>query len=164
MTSPLLRDDRNGAIFSDDREYRYRLWRTWDVERPTVAFIMLNPSTADETTMDPTCTRCRGYAEDWGYGRLVVGNLFALRSTDPEGLYDHPDPVGPDNDDHLRAIVEDADRVIVAWGNHGELNGRGEQVGEMLDADLYALSVTQDGQPGHPLYLPGDAVAEVWTP
>ncbi|WP_202593543.1 DUF1643 domain-containing protein [Halococcus sediminicola] len=26
--------------------------------------------------------RCIGYAEDCGYGRLVVGNLFALRSTD----------------------------------------------------------------------------------
>lgn len=47
-------DKRKGAIFSDDRDYRYRLWRTWDVDLPLVGFIMLNPSTADETEDDQT--------------------------------------------------------------------------------------------------------------
>lgn len=151
-----LQDNRHGAVFSDDREYRYRLWRTWDVDKPTLAFIMLNPSTADEVELDPTCRRCRGYVEDWGYGKLVVGNLFALRSTDPENLYDHERPVGPENDDHLQSIVDDADMVIAAWGTHGAHRDRGRDVVDLLDADLHALDTTKAGHPCHPLYQPKD--------
>lgn len=36
------------ALLSDDRRYRYVLSRTWDEAKPTVLFIGLNPSTADE--------------------------------------------------------------------------------------------------------------------
>lgn len=158
-----LQDNRQGAEFSDDGEYRYRLWRTWDVERPTLAFLMLNPSTADETTDDPTVRRCIGYAKDWGFGTLVVGNLFALRSTDPENLYDHPDPVGPENDAHLEEICDEAEKVIAAWGHHGGLDDRGAEVTRTLDADLFALDTTKDGHPVHPLYQPKDADPKPYT-
>lgn len=127
----------------------------WDASKPTVAFVMLNPSTADETDLDPTCRRCKGFAEDWGYGRLVVGNIFALRSTDPNQLYDHDDPVGPENDEHLRQICEEADLVVAAWGTHGDFHDRGRAVAEMLP-DLHALDTTKAGHPNHPLYQPAD--------
>jgi hypothetical protein len=159
-TSWILEDNRSGALFSEDREYRYKLWRRWDVDLPTIAWIMLNPSTADETELDPTCRRCRGYAESWGYGELVVGNIFALRSTDPSQLYEHEDPVGPDNDDHLASICEEADKVVVAWGAHGDLLERGREVASSLDVDLWALDTTQEGHPVHPLYQPKDAELE----
>lgn len=159
-----LSDNHQGALFSNDREYRYKLWREWDVSKPTVAFIMLNPSTADETTLDPTCRRCKGFAQEWGFGKLVVGNIFALRSTEPENLYDHPDPVGPENDRHIREIADEAEFVVAAWGNHGALHNRGPEVAWQLDAlqtcDLRALGVTQEGHPGHPLYQPGDTDPE----
>ena len=72
-----------GATFSSCRRWRWLLWRRWDDARPLANFLMLNPSTADETQLDPTCTRARGYAERWGYGGLVVTNVFAWRATDP---------------------------------------------------------------------------------
>lgn len=159
----LLQDNRRGAKFSDCREYRYRLWRTWDVGKPTLAFVMLNPSTADEVKNDPTVRRCIGYAKDWGYGTLVVGNIFALRSTDPQGLYEHDDPVGPENDEHLREIVSEADKVVAAWGSHGEYQGRGREVAEMLEGELVALDTTKAGQPNHPLYQPKDTEPEPYT-
>lgn len=164
MTESPITDTRYGAVFSGDRTWRYRLWRIWDVESPTLAFIMLNPSTADETTLDPTCRRCRGYAEAWGYGTLLVGNLFALRSTDPGRLSDDDvdDPIGPDNDDHLQSICEDADRVVAAWGHHGSLMDRGVEVARMLDVDLYALDTTTEGHPVHPLYQPADIDPVRW--
>ncbi|EMA56253.1 DUF1643 domain-containing protein [Halococcus thailandensis] len=152
---PSFQNNRS-AVISSDGDYRYRLWRTWDEEKPTVAFIMLNPSTADATTDDQTIRRCIGYAEDWGYGRLIVGNLFALRSTDPRQLDDHPAPVGPDNDGHLLAIRDEAEKIIVAWGTHGSLRDRDQRVAQLLDADFYALATTQEGQPVHPLYQPAD--------
>src|SRR4051812_31185099 len=65
-----------GAIFSPCRRWRYRLWRRWDPFKPYANFLMLNPSTADELTLDPTCTRCVNYCRDLGYGALIVTNLF----------------------------------------------------------------------------------------
>lgn len=152
-----LQDDRSGAVLSDDREYRYRLSRTWNVEKPTLGWIMLNPSTADETEDDPTIRRCIGYAKDWGYGSIVVGNLFALRATEPKELYDHPDPIGPENNDHLQQICEDAETVVAAWGAHGDYQQRGWAVRQMLDVELLALDTTMHDQPVHPLYQPADA-------
>lgn len=47
---------------------------------------MLNPSTADAEIDDPTITRCIGFAKSWGFGGLMVGNLWAYRATDPKEL------------------------------------------------------------------------------
>jgi len=158
----LLEDTRTSAVLSDDRTYRYRLTRTWDTEKPTVALIMLNPSTADETADDPTIRRCLDYAKRWGYGTLVVGNLFALRATDPSELTDHDAPIGPENDSHLQEICDEAEKVVVAWGTNGTVEGREREVAVLLDADLYALNTTKDGHPNHPLYQPKDAELELW--
>ncbi|ELZ84414.1 hypothetical protein C453_12746 [Haloferax elongans ATCC BAA-1513] len=152
-----------GAVISEDGQYRYRLSRTWDSGKPTLAFVMLNPSTADATEDDPTIRRCINYARDWGYGSLVVANLFGLRATDPSQLEDHPDPIGPDNDEHLRNVCENAQQVIVAWGAKGSLHGRAEEVASMLDEPvLWALDTTMDGHPNHPLYQPKDAIPTEW--
>jgi Protein of unknown function (DUF1643) len=55
-----------------------------------------------------TC-RCVRLSRAWGYGGIVVVNLYALRATDPEHLRRHPDPVGDYNDDHIDAAARDAD-------------------------------------------------------
>lgn len=157
-----LEDNRSDAVLSDDGQYRYRLSRTWDTAKPTVAFVMLNPSTADATEDDPTIRRCLGFAKAWGYGSLVVVNLFGLRTPDPSNLRDHPNPVGPANDEHLRAVCDDAEQVVAAWGANGSLQGRAQEVGQTLEADLYALDTTKAGHPVHPLYQPADAEPEPW--
>ena len=47
------------TIFSECRQYRYTLWREWDLLNSNYAmFIGLNPSTADEWKDDPTIRRC----------------------------------------------------------------------------------------------------------
>ena len=66
------------AILSEDRKYRYILWRIWDQSKPMVLFIALNPSTADETHDDRTVSKCIGFARKWdeeqiGKADLVVG-------------------------------------------------------------------------------------------
>lgn len=117
---------------------------------------MLNPSTADATRDDATIARCRRRAEALGFGSLEVGNLFALRATDPRRLRQAEDPVGPYNDRHLRALARDAALVICAWGNHGRLHGRGDKVLAGLrrrGLSLHSLGHTGRGEPAHPLYL-----------
>lgn len=169
MTAQLELGRSTGAVFSEDRVYRYALWRTWDRPLGVVNFVMLNPSTADEHANDPTVERCERFARRWGYGGLTVTNLYALRSTDPGALRDHPDPVGPGNDRAIRrcASVFEATVVVVAWGNHG--SDRAHEVlallGEIRPASLpvVCLGVNRTGQPVHPLYQRSDTPLHVYA-
>jgi hypothetical protein len=148
----------SGAVISECGTYRYRLWRYWEPDRPRCNFLMLNPSTADETVDDPTIRRVVRYARDWGHGGIVVTNLFSLRSTDPAALKSAPDPVGPDNDRHILEAATGSTIVIAAWGAHPGIEGRVRDVRRML-ADggipLHCLATTKGGHPGHPLFLKG---------
>lgn len=157
-----------GATFSECKIYRYTLWRTWDAELPVVNFLMLNPSTADQWKNDPTVERCERRARDLGYGKLIVTNLFALRSTDPAGLRQVDDPVGPGNDRAILDSALEADAVVCAWGVHGELFGRAAKVLADLRAwpgvgdKLHCLALTKDGSPRHPLYVGYDVQPTPW--
>ena len=128
---------------------------------------MLNPSTADEVQLDPTCARARGYAERWGYGSLVVTNLFAYRETSPELMKAARDPVGRGNDAAILRAARQSAIVVCAWGNHGGFLGRSSAVLKILGAKkilLHALRINAGGEPAHPLYLPGELEAKAWIP
>lgn len=147
----------SGAIISACGLYRYRLSRYWSTGK-TAVFVMLNPSTADATQDDPTIRRCIGFARREGCGGLVVVNLFAFRATSPDDMKAAADPVGPENDAHIRAVTSAADGpVIAAWGAHGSHGGRAAHVRGLIGAPLWCLSKTKAGAPGHPLYIKGDA-------
>jgi hypothetical protein len=143
------------AIFDETGSYRYLLRREWDGTGEAVGFIMLNPSTADAMTNDPTIRRCIGFARAWGYGSLWVGNLFAYRSRDPKRLLCVPDPIGPENDDYLRQLAGKVQRLVLAWGDRGIYLDRGAKVKRALSArySLYCLGTTRNLHPRHPLYL-----------
>lgn len=140
------------TIFSPCRTYRYALWREWIGGQGYAMFVGLNPSTADETTDDPTIRRCIAFAKAWGYAGLCMTNLFAFRATDPVDMKAAADPVGPENDKHLLDLAAGAGVIVAAWGANGTHQGRAAEVRKLLPA-LHCLSLTKDGHPGHPLYL-----------
>lgn len=145
----------NGAMFSPDQRYRYKLWRIWNNQLPLLNFILLNPSTADAEKDDPTVYRCGQRARHLGYGGLLVTNVFAFRSTDPSRLYEVEDPVGPENDDAILTEARRAGMVICGWGKPGRFMDRAFIVRVALHAagiQLYALGQNLDGTPKHPLY------------
>lgn len=146
---------KKGAIFSNDRKYRYALWRTWDDELPEVLFIGLNPSNANEKKDDPTMIRVIGFARDWGYGGVVMMNLFGLVSSKPKVLTQYDDPVGPDNDLWLNYQVERKCDVIFAWGAFKHAKKRAETVAKMFQHPK-CLGFNKDGSPKHPLFLPAN--------
>ena len=155
-------DVTRGAILSSDKKYRYRLWRAWGPGKRCV-FIMLNPSTADADVDDPTIRRCMGFAQRWGYDGVEVINLFALRSVHPDNLSMSDDPVGPENDEYIKTTIRMYHPIICAWGNHGALNGRSEEVMNIFYTErgyTQALHITKKRQPGHPLYLPNEMKPE----
>jgi hypothetical protein len=157
---------RKGASISDCGQYRWLLWREWSrpdhMARP-LSFVMLNPSTADAALDDPTIRRCVRFARDRGFTGVRVVNLFAYRSTIPTALRTAVDPIGHKNDFHLRSLfgVARANHtpVIAAWGVHGALNGRDEEVLRLArecEITLSCLGTTKDGAPRHPLYVRAD--------
>lgn len=153
-----------GAFFSPCRTWRYLLWREWRVAENSdpqrdVAFIGLNPSTADENADDPTIRRCIGFAKAWGYDGILMLNLFAFRATDPADMKRAVDPVGPENDAKILESVGAAAIVVAAWGQHGAYRSRAFDVRKKLlkDFDVKCLGKTNNGHPRHPLYVRGDA-------
>lgn len=145
------------ATISECGKYRYSLVRDWSDGAPTktVAFVGLNPSTADATLDDPTIRRCIGFAKAWGYNQLLMVNLFAFRATEPADMKAAEDPVGPKNLHALSCIDAAADLVVVAWGAHGGFLGQDQVALGYLD-NPHHLGLTKDGHPRHPLYLKGD--------
>lgn len=150
-------------------QYRYTLTRpplTPYPDRGTAVFCMLTPSTADATLDDPTIRRCRGFAERWGCNGITVVNLYALRSTDPRGLWDHADPVGPENDYWLWRAARDCGTVVCAWGANARIDRVREVVAlfRKAGADLRCLGQTKAGAPRHPLYIRADQPLVPWAP
>ena len=162
------------ALISRDGYYRYWLTRAvWGSDprfRRTCAWIMLNPSTADAESNDPTIWRVIDFSKAWGYQRIVVLNLFALRATDPRTLRGVQDPVGPDNDAHIRyQLTRDAERpskVVCAWGTGGGFRDRDRIVMDIVREcgfEPLALGVTKGGHPRHPLYMPKASAPSPYT-
>lgn len=151
---------KGGAVISPCGHYRYILGRIFDPKIRLLGVILLNPSTADATKDDPTIRKCVTLARNWGFGGILVANLFAFRATDPRELMEAKDPVGPENNAWLEKVAERTSRILCGWGNHGVLAGRGEAVLKMLAGKkekLVSVGVNMNGMPKHPLYARNDS-------
>lgn len=174
---PPLSEER-GADLSPDRRHRWSLWRVWDASLPRVAWIGLNPSTADADTDDQTIRRCRTMTRAWGGGSFVMLNLYAYRATDPrdlwaiadaelEGLEQPGTAVGRENDGVIRLHATGASRVIAAWGDFPRARPRVLEVAAMLHragVELQVLGLTAGDAPRHPSRAPGGLVPHAWSP
>lgn len=143
-----------GAIISEDTKYRYSLHRIWDANLPKVAFIGLNPSTADKDIDDPTIKRCIEFVKNWGYGGFYMLNLFAYRATDPNELTKTEDPIGINNTKTILETISKVEKVICAWGNEGILMNQNKTILSLIPKP-YCLKINTTGEPAHPLYLSG---------
>ncbi len=166
-----LADVQCGAVFGRPDCYRYRLWRSWAAGK-TALVVMMNPSTADAHANDPTVFKVVKMARRWlhgAVGTLLVGNVFAYRTTDQATLGAVEDPVGPDNDAHLLDMARSADLVVFAYGKPkiARLRARGPAVARtMIEAGIepHVLRLSRSGVPWHPLYLPDDIQPVRWQP
>lgn len=161
----LARGPRGRALFSECERYRYLLSREWS-PGPTLVCCGLNPSTASHVTEDRTMGKVIGFASRWGYGSLVMVNLYAWRATDPRELAKSPDPIGPDNQRVLEVVARHARAVLCAWGQGGR-DGRGQEVARMFlrrRTRLICLGLTRNGEPLHPLYQPNSARPILFIP
>lgn len=144
------------ATISECGNYRYTLERKWPLadDAGHVLWVMLNPSTADAATDDPTITRCIGYSKAWGFAGLMVGNLYGYRATDPAALWEAKvDIRGNDNDQHLCRMAAGASLIVAAWGGFADHHRAVRVISLLKDfGSIYCIGKTKGGQPWHPLY------------
>lgn len=157
------------AIISDCGRYRYRLERHGLSGSGAMAWIMVNPSTADATEDDQTIRKVIGFSERLGAGWAIVGNKFAYRATDVRELKAVADPKGPANDAYLVEIMRSAPVVVAAWGPLAKLpkhlRTRWITVARFaaeMGRPLMCFGTAQDGHPRHPLMLAYDTPLIEW--
>lgn len=161
-----MKSETGGAVFDRSRAYRYLLWRTLEnsvqSSDANLLVVMLNPNTADAERNDPTIRRCISFAQSWGFSRLEVVNLFAVKTPNPAQLKGFKDAIGKENDRFILEAAEKAGRIVVAWGNHGRMDERDREVTSLLrsaaktSVQLLCFGTTKFGNPRHPLYVRSD--------
>ena len=144
------------AVISDCNRYRYKLTRTWDEDKGKVLFIMLNPSTACGVSDDLTTIRCVNFAKKWGYGGLMIGNIYPFRAKRPKDLRKWTNNCGKEeykalfeNMDCVRDMAVDAEIIVCAWGCNykGGIPDWVKGLGKLHYLELCSDSLT----PKHPL-------------
>lgn len=143
-----------GAHFSDCKNYRFVLWRIWNVAQPKLMIVGLNPSTANERTNDPTISKVVRIARRWGYGGIFMTNLFPFVSPNPDDLKGRTTDRIDENDEWLRYTRTLCQDVMFAWGNF-PVHGRDEVVKKMFPVAI-CVAINKNGSPKHPLYVPDD--------
>ena len=136
-----------GAILVGKR--RYRLWRIWDPEIPRLLYVLLNPSYADAQTDDRTVAKLIQFTRNLGYGGFYLGNIHSYITSDPKSLWNHIIPYEPLNILHLKEMAKKSEKVVLGWGNSGNLP---EWLKQMI-GQPYCFGNNQNGSPKHPLYL-----------
>lgn len=144
----------SGAIFSDDRKYRYALWRIQNPTKPVLGVVGLNPSKAGISQNDPTVVRliARTSSIFAVFGGFILTNMHGLVSADPNVLLDNPNAVGELNDYYIKQMVSLTECQLCAWGSFKPVKYRDAVVYAMLSNPV-CLGVNADGQPKHPLYI-----------
>ena len=137
---------------------------------------MLNPATTQEKQdliVKPRGTRNRliKLARDSNYRTLTEVSLFAYRSPTKRQLEravreQDTIAVGPENDQVISEAVQEADKLIAAWGMASQnpaLARRADEVAELIKASgkqIHCIGKNNDGSPKHPAR--GKHVIQVW--
>lgn len=163
------------AVISPCGTWRDELRRVWDDSLPLLVVCMLNPSKADHEIDDPTILTLIHFAKLWGYGGLLVVNLFSYRSSSPSEMMACADAIGPENSRHLNSAMayarDHGGKLLCAWGNGGVHEGRDEWFCSVArhyySLDLIVLGTTQSWMPKHPMArgkhrIPRDQMPILW--
>ena len=148
------------AHYSPCEKFRYFLRRDWDISKPAISYLMLNPSTATEIENDPTIERCERRAHMSGFGSMIIVNLFPFRMTDSTKLHTVENLLGEASlaNQSIIDAVRASEITICGWGAHEFAMARAKEVLSMLEAEnqtsrMMCLKRNKDGSPKHPLYI-----------
>ena len=152
MTSIIKNNILRNATLSNDKKHRYKLSRHWDLNKPQILYIMLNPSIGNESIDDPTIRRLLSFTRKFDCGGFFVGNLFTYITPNPKTL-DTSIGLTNKNLNVLTNLVSKADEVVYAWGNSIEEPNELKK----LISNPMCFGKNLNGTPKHPLYLPSNS-------
>lgn len=169
----------SGASFSDDRVYRFELWRDTGLEYgpkggAVAVIIGVNPSDANEIKNDPTITKDVEFARRWGCAHVLKVNANAFVATDPDDMRkafaQGVDIVGPDNDGVIRRACGVAllskGKLVPAWGKNITPK-RQKEIYETIirycGVQPMCLGINKDGTPKHTGRISYETALVPWT-
>ena len=143
-------------VMSEDEQHRYSLRKMWDGSKPSLAILMICPSSSGEVAVDTSTMLTLGNCYRLGYGSVTILNLFSKVND-----FDLKDPNETD-EENLQAILKAAESVdcfVIGAGTGKAKNKvfqhRFEQVLTALlpyEAKLHCLCDEEGGSKGlHPL-------------
>lgn len=140
------------AIFDATRKYRYSVKRTWDEKKPKSVIIMVNPNFNDHLKQGPTGLNLTNYVMIKGFGSIEFVNLFAYCTKKSNELRKiTEDIIGPNNNEYIKLAVENADLIILGWGDDGSIQRRNTSVLKLLPhRELYCFKLTKRNNPMYP--------------
>lgn len=159
------------TIYSDDGVYRYL---ASEGKGRSVGFIVDFPRPGP-VELDITVARCEAIARELGFDAWRVASLYAYQGESESDLVvarrTRSAIIGPTNLSAIEWVAENADLLIVAWGQAAaqvfpETAGWLSQVEQaMVEADAQCFGTTDGGHPIHVLDVaslvtspyPGDA-------
>ena len=130
--------------------------------RSTMLAVALNPSTANEKTLDPTSRNIERIAAIAGCDGWWLINLYPLRTKHPKELPSKVDlTLAQQNLDCIKRLFIHSDycihKVLCCWGNHLYDHSYLKMELEKILAEIkkhsvpcYSLGLTKKGNPYHP--------------
>lgn len=96
---------RTEIVASDDGAYRYSLRKVWDETKPSLAILMICPSSSGEVAVDASTMLTLGNCYRLGYGSVTIVNLFSkVNDFNLKGATDT-------DEENLQAILKAAESV-----------------------------------------------------
>ncbi|MHD0445112.1 DUF1643 domain-containing protein [Staphylococcus cohnii] len=122
-------------MFSDDKQHRYLLKKTWDEKKQSIVIITMYPNMTGMLQIDLTTQLIMNkISEIDEYGAIYFVNLYSNITT-PINLKHIENSHDKHTDIHIMKAVKESDEVILAWGAYAKkpvVEARVNEVLEML--------------------------------
>ena len=168
----------SNCLISANKIYRWSLSYKISKSTKEIIFIGLNPSLSDEVFLDNTTKKIIKISKNNNYGKVKLINLFALISSKPEKLFNHKNPVGHLNNNHINKNLKHWSEnkncdLWLGWGNKGKFLNRNKRISKKImqynsirknnfDNPLGPLFIkkTIKDNPIHPLYCSDNSILQ----
>ena len=129
---------RTEIVMSEDGACRYSLRKIWDEQKPSLAILMICPSSAGEIAVDTSTMLTLGNCYRLGYGSVVIINLFSkVNDIDLKGETET-------DEENLRAILRAAESVDCFVVGAGTGKAKNKVFQHRLEQVLMALRPYED--------------------
>ncbi|MEN2054944.1 DUF1643 domain-containing protein [Staphylococcus haemolyticus] len=121
------------AIFSDDKQHRYLLKKTWNSEKQSITIITMYPHYDGILNIDLTTQLIMNKVSEMdAFGSINFVNLYSNITT-PINLKHLENAYDKHTDIQIMKAVKESDEVILAWGAYAKKLGVEARVNEVLE-------------------------------